>query len=272
MPPKPTQFVLDYAPWSTSKASSAEQCPKRFWFTYVEKKKSPGPMNADALVGQATHTILEFMLSGRSWKLAYEAAQDKYDLTSTDLDRIRNLRFGCDDFMERYRKFINTYPPTKTWIEKKLAVDLDGNQIEFFNNKGFFRGVVDLTLIQQEPHAIIIDHKTGKGRSMHYYRDQFDGYIILAKGLIPQLEGAKVGINFVKHSELRFSELEDVTDIEPYWDKLVTRLNSCTRDTHRFEETRVSKLCNWCDHKVHCPAHEGNESSGNGQEEQKGEH
>lgn len=251
---EPSAFVLKHAPWSYSKAETAAQCPLRFFLTYVQKRKRGKP-NADALVGQAVHKILEFMISGRSWNLAYEAARESYDLTSNEIDRVDEMKFAAQNFMTKLGKYQERHNIQDTWIERKLGITLDGAPTRFFGNDVFFRGVVDLALFPKDRgHVIILDHKTGKRRSLHYYEKQFDCYLLLIKASLKTLSQGRVGIHWAKEDLIELSKKSrNIAEIEPYREQLIQWLNSAVEETDNFDKTKRGPLCPWCDHQAECP-------------------
>lgn len=252
---EPSPFVLEHAPWSYSKAETAAQCPYRFYLTYVEKRKRGRP-NADALVGQAVHKILEFMISGRNWNLAYEAAMESYpDLTSNELDRVQEMRFAAKNFIEKLGRYQDRHHIADTWIERKMGIDIDGKPTKFFSDAVFFRGVVDLALFPKDRgHVIVLDHKTGKRRSLHYYEKQFDCYLLLVKATLSTLTQGRVGIHWTKDDVIELSKkARNISDIQPYREQLIEWLNQSVKDTANFEMTKRGPLCPWCDHQGSCP-------------------
>ena len=255
MTTEPSAFVRDYAPWSYSKAETAAQCPYRFKLTYVKKRKRGWP-NADALVGQAVHKILEFMISGRSWNLAYEAARESYpDLTSNEIDRVEEMKFAAQNFMTKLGKYQERHNIQNTWIERKLGITLDGTPTKFFGSGVFFRGVVDLALFPKDRgHVIVLDHKTGKRRSLHYYEKQFDCYLLLVKANLQSLSQGRVGIHWAKEDHIELSKKSrNIADVEPYREQLITWLNDAVKETSNLDKTKRGPLCPWCDHQSVCP-------------------
>lgn len=253
---EPSQFVLDHAPWSYSKAEAASQCPHRFYLTYVEKRKKGRP-NADALVGQAVHTILEFMISGRSWNLAHDAALEKYDLTTNEIDRVEEMKFSAMNFMDKLTKYQERHNIQDTWIERKMGVTLEGAPTKFFASDVFFRGVVDLALFPKDRgHVIVLDHKTGKRRSLKYYERQFDCYLLLVKATLERITQGRVGIHWAKENLIELSKTpRNLSDIQPHQEQLIGWLNKSVQSAaDNLEMVKPGPLCPWCEHQATCPA------------------
>lgn len=254
---KPTTFVKEHAPWSVSKADTAKQCPHRFYLKYIVKKKVDLPPNADALVGQAVHRAVEFALSGRPVDKSFKFAIEEFKLTSNEIERARALIPATQNFLRKFNHYCKKHNANTPKMEQRFGIDFEGNPVEFFNNNGFLRGVIDLYMtFKGTRNAVILDHKTGKHRALHYFRNQFNAYILLLKANSPELEGIQTGINFLKEDTIEFVKgLQDVRDVQPIFEEIVQFLNESTKEAHKHELVRPGPLCGWCDYQHICPAH-----------------
>jgi len=252
---KPTTFVREYAPWSYSKASVAKQCPYKFHLQY--KKKTKTYPNADALVGQAVHKALEYAMTGRPVSPCFEIAIKEDDrLTTNEIERIEGFIPSAKKFIKRFDAYRKKYPSYDPKLEQRFSVGFDGEPKTFFDNSGLLRGVIDVyMLFRKRPDALILDHKTGKERDLKFFSDQFDIYTLLLKAKEPNLERVRVGLNFLKTDSIVLGSLQDVRDIQPVIDRVVSFLNDCTKETHKSSLVKQGPLCNWCDYQQqHCPA------------------
>jgi len=253
----PSETVLRYKPWSVSKANTAKQCPKKFWFEYIDKTKKK-ISNSDAAVGLAVHKLLEVLMTGRPWKLALEAVLDDGKLTTPEIDRVMEMQSGTESFMRRFGDVQKKYKIIDVIKEKKLAVDMGGNAVEFFDNdRAYMRGVIDLAMIRDIPQAIIIDHKTSQPKELKYYQNTFDAYALLLKALHPRLTTALCGIHFVRAEIIDFNPETDISDMSVLLNKATLFLNDATKDLVDFGITKKSKLCEWCDYRIHCTTFTG---------------
>ena len=104
--------MSEHAPWSPSKADTAAQCPYRFYRQYVCKDRVPP--NADALVGQAVHKALEYVLCGMPLDKAFEMVIKEFDVTTTEIDRILGFKPQAQNFklkFSNYKKLITELCP-----------------------------------------------------------------------------------------------------------------------------------------------------------------
>lgn len=269
---KPTSFVKEHAPWSVSKADTAKQCPHKFYLKYIVKKKLDLPPNPDALVGQAAHRAVEFALSGRPVDKSFQFAIEEFKLTSPEIERMNALIPATHNFLRKFNSYCERHKANTPKMEQRFGIDFDGNPIKFFDNSGFLRGVIDLYMtFKGTKNAVILDHKTGKQRALHYFQNQFNAYILLLKAHQPELEGIQTGINFLKQDTIEFvRKLQDVRDVQPIFEEIVVFLNESTQDAHQHKLVRPGPLCNWCDYLSICPAHA--DGTNGSKEEEQGPH
>lgn len=250
---QPTDFVLEFSPWSVSKANTAEQCPHRFYLSYVKKEKRAFT-SADALVGQAAHKLIEYLLLGVNIDRALASVIAEYELMSAEEDRVKDMVPSACNFYDNYLSYCKKFDVKETLVEKQLAIDINGKPVKYFDNdKAFLRGVVDLALLfKPHPHAMIIDHKTGSQKDLGYYSNQFDVYRILMKAHYPELTGLITGINWVKEDFREFDKFKPISSVEPTLSKFINYLNAATQLTSDYDRANVGPLCGWCDHKTIC--------------------
>lgn len=255
---KPTSFVLDHTPWSVSKANVAKQCPKRFYYQYVKKQKlAKKPYNWASKLGKAVHELLEYMLAGHTEEQSQALVDKKYTFTSVELEEYLSFIPNVKQFLAYFASYKQRHAIKETLFEKKLSVDIDGNPVRFFdNNRGFLRGVLDMSvLFAKKPDALILDHKTGKNHGIPYFKNAFNAYTLLLKATNPELQRIKIGINFLRDGDIDFMPgMLDARDIQQLMQTNIKFLNDATQMAHNFELVRPGPLCGWCDYRGICPA------------------
>lgn len=253
----PSEFVRTYAPWSTSKADTAAQCPKKFHFSYVIKRKVES-YNADALVGKAVHSILEVALNGTSVEVATTNSMELHRLCTPERTRVLDMVPSVESFLRRFGAYCTKHGVRgDLLVEKKLASSYDDRALKFFDNSGMLRGVLDVGLrVAHSPFFVVLDHKTGTRRSLEYYAHQFEAYYYLIKVNYPEITHVIPGIHWVQEGDIELAEKRvAVTDLDLLYNRVVSRLNAATVDTADFTKTKSGPLCNWCDNRTECPAH-----------------
>jgi hypothetical protein len=253
----PSAFVSAHAPWSTSKADTAAQCPKKFHFSYVLKRKVES-YNADALVGKAVHSIIEVALNGMSVEIATRNSMELHKLCTPERTRVLDMVPSVESFLRRFSAYCTKHGVRgNLLVEKKLAASYDDKALKFFDNSGMLRGVLDVGLcIAHSPFFVVIDHKTGSRRSLEYYAHQFEAYYYLIKVNYPEVTHVIPGIHWVQEGAIELAEKRvAVDDLDKLYNNVMTRLNQATVNTADFDKTKTGPLCNWCDNRAECPAY-----------------
>jgi hypothetical protein len=258
---EPTDIVLKYAPWSTSKADTLHNCPRKFKYQYIDKVRGlTAPKMGDALVGKAVHKLLEYAITfNRPIDKYIKTVIAEFSLVNDDASRFSNLVPAAEALVKRLGDFQRRWKASPPRIEQRLAVSLSGETVGFFDDKkGFFRGVLDLSYhVKDKNHMVILDHKTGKDRGLKYYTNQFDGYLWLSKCAVPLLEGIQVGVNFLQTNRTEFSTFKYTHDPLELRNNVVRYLNKATARVDNLEVVRPGPLCGWCDFYTICPLHTG---------------
>lgn len=256
---QPSDFVLRYAPWSTSKADVAKQCPHRFFLQYVSKTKTGQPANQYARVGKAVHTIMEFVLQGAPVAQALRIAVEKHELVSEEVDTVNDFMPAVKKFMAQYKSYCQAHAALPPDIEMKLGVDVNGNAVKFFDNDTcFLRGVVDLSVrFRGKTDVLIVDHKTGAEKPFEHFENQFAAYRLLLKARFPQLESAYLGLNYLGADKVVLLPTPfSLKEPEKLLTDVVQFLNDATAEACDLTVTRKGPLCDWCEYKTsgNCPA------------------
>ncbi len=258
---KPTDIVKEHAPWSISKAQVAKQCPHRFYLQYIVKKRMDVPQSVESLIGTAAHSALEYALGGNgklSVNKCFKIAIAEHKLTTPEIEMVRGFQPAVENFLRKFQSYRKRHQGETPLIEQRLAVDFNGAPVRFWDNgKGLIRGVIDLSMrFKNNPHGLILDHKTGKERELKYFENQFNAYALFMRATVPELKSIKLGINFLKADRIEFQDgTLDVRDIQPLFNRVLSFLNDTTQDANNHKLVRTGPLCNWCDYMSICPAH-----------------
>lgn len=254
----PSEFVLRYAPWSTSKADVAKQCPHKFYLQYVKKTATGAVPNTYARVGKAVHTAMELILQGAPVAQGFKIGIESQALVSSEVDTVKDLIPAAKKFIAQYKGYCLAHAALPPVVEQKLGVDVNGNPTKFFDNATcFLRGVVDLSVqFRGKNDILIIDHKTGSEKDFSHYANQFAAYRLLLKAKYPTLESAYVGLNYLSADKMVLLPTPfSLKDPVALMGDVVQFLNDATSDSTDFSVTRQGPLCDWCDYKNHhCPA------------------
>jgi putative RecB family exonuclease len=253
-----------YAPWSASKAQLAAKCPKAFAYRYIEH--APALQKGSAgVMGNIAHRALEFILTNPETppttalvRSLAESAHVHEALTQKNLLSLYSFIPAFRDFVSRIENFKAKKEQennlvTDVLLEQKWAIRHDFSCCAYEDPEAMVRGVVDLVVLLQSGHVLIIDHKTGKTRPKSYYQAQLNLYTVLALSHLPGLVGAQCALHYVERRQLEWAEPVTpgvIHNLLRPW--LLTYLNRRAVRAH----TRVAfptKLCGWCDYRAICP-------------------
>jgi CRISPR/Cas system-associated exonuclease Cas4 (RecB family) len=250
----PSQFLMDYKPWSYSKLQVASHCPTQFHRKYVIKEKVAYKESPEATVGKAVHKMLELLLREYQWDLAYEKVKVEHHLTSEEMDKVRDFEPDVRNFLNGLKVHNEKKNIKIQKVELQYAMNADLTPARsFFDNNSFFRGVIDLALFPEDaPMVIVLDHKTGKRKDISSFQEQLESYMILLKAHHPYIQHAKIGIHFLQTKEIDFMPWKSIGNIQPYWNSLIRYMNHVTRDAHQFTVQTTGWFCDYCEYQTTC--------------------
>lgn len=267
-----TPFLKEHAAWSHSKVETAKQCPRKFWYTYVNKpnKAALGVVEStDARIGKAIHRVLELLLKGQSLDNAVATVIREKKLLTREIEAVEASRPAAIKFAKSFNAFRTLHGKHELILEAQIAVGFNGEKKPYFEKRGatntlLMRGMVDVGCVfMDKPTAMIIDHKTGKNKGIANHTHQMDCYALLIKANYPHLTKMLPAIHWVQDQLIEHADPIDLTDLDALLDKVVQFMVDATIevDGSNLEKTKTSILCNWCDYQSLCPA-QANESLG----------
>jgi ATP-dependent exoDNAse (exonuclease V) beta subunit len=259
--PQIPQHVLDHAPWSISKANTAIQCPHAFDLQYRKKTKKVESAPENQTVGNVVHKICELALQGAPLDRVFSQVSDSYDLTHNLREEVLTFRDAVEDFLRRMDSFKAQFKVTKVVAEKKLAINPDFTQSPYFNKKGLFRGIIDVTLVTNDNHCVVIDHKSGVKKPLSTHQEQLEGYGVIILANYPTIKSVLAGLNFLG-GEPQANGKRIVWAHTYERDHITTRLRQnlvkhLTRaaDSAKTDEPKKGWMCNYCGYRPLCPLH-----------------
>lgn len=157
------------APWSFSRIKAFETCPKQFYHTTVLK--------------QFPYVETEAMRYGTEF---HEAAEHFIRDGTPVPDRFAFARPVLDALAAK---------PGEKLCEQKLGLTAKLEACGFFDTNVWFRGVVDLLIIDGD-EATIVDYKTGKS-ARYAEKGQLELMALSVFRHFPQVQKIKAGLLFV---------------------------------------------------------------------------
>ncbi len=278
--------VLEERPWSPSKAQTALKCPLAYHLKYRLKVKDDRPGGTEARVGTTTHALYEWGLRddlpdastvlGESRK-ADEAPTAVPVSTHTEEELDRRLPYLLDlfsreernqldedsialvrSFLPRVKSFILgmqriavKYGVEVFYLEHRAALDVNMKACGYNDPTALIRGVMDMGYRTRDGMYVVIDHKTGKPKSLGDYNDQLNSYKLFVIETHPDIIGVQCGVNHTRKEHMDWAAPETREHIErnvKAW--LQQYLNGVglklAQLKGREDTPKPTPLCNWC--------------------------
>lgn len=216
-------------PWSYSKLTAFETCPRRFFLTTISKQVVEA-QTAATLHGNEVHKALERYVGGKA------ALPAKYDAYKPMADKLR-------------------LTPGDKKLEYKFGLTSSLQPTTFFGKDVWCRGVIDYGLIRPT-EAILIDYKTGKRK---HDIDQLRMFALAGFSLWPHVETVHTGYAWLKDGKLDKETFvrEDAVEINREFSVRVHRL--ALAEQNNDWPAKPSGLCGWCPvGREHCENWKGN--------------
>lgn len=253
------KHVLDLAPWSTSMANLAVQCPYAFTLKYRKRQKAVDPTPESQTIGNVVHKILEFAIQGVPVGHVFKQVLPTFDLTHNMRETVMTFRDAIEDFVKRMEGFKAQFKVKEAFPERKLSITPTFTKTGFFDKKGLFRGVVDVTMILGDNRCVVLDHKTGAHKPISMHQDQLEGYAVLLLANYPTITSVRAGLNYVG-GDPQPNGKRIVWAREHTKETITTRLQQSlvkqltkAADSAKSDEPRKGWMCNFCGYKAVCP-------------------
>lgn len=252
-------------PWSYSKKKLLQQCPLKFFLSYVLKWKVPRIQDGTLPVtdiGSALHLILEHVTVGKSITDAYKLTHRKhFEAIGAEFweQYVVGNEYNIVAFRQRLDDFERKFPVKRYLCEIRMAVDRNWEATDFFANDVHYRGVVDLVIQMENGDGLIIDHKSVLNSngflSVKNFKEQLEVYKpLIHYGLVP-LTGAQSGIHFIADGEVKFDDYHSKEQIEGRLRHMVEyNVDSAVENVKElgYFKRKAGGHCKWCDYRQMC--------------------
>lgn len=228
-----------YSPYSFSRISSFDSCPKKFEFAYIIKpeieKKSSLPLDR----GSYIHHCLE-RYPNKPY-MFFNLPEDKIVECNTIIDNFLNSDIGKSIFNE-----IN--------LGKEIDFGLFKNfKLSNFNDSmSLLRGSIDRLNIADDNSLHVVDYKSGK-----YKEEQYQSYKqIMLYAIWIFRNPVFDSVEYVKGSYV-YVEQNNVNSKTFYRSNILEYINEYANSIKQIESSEVFKkketrLCDWCEFKKYC--------------------
>ena len=206
--------------WSYSALKTFETCPKQYYHTKI-LKEFPFQETEDTRYGKQFHKACEdYIRSGT-------ALPNRFSFIKPVLDEL-------------------LAKPGRKLCEERLGITEDLKPCEFFDKNVWFRGIIDLLIIDGD-RAFVVDYKTGK-TARYADPDQLELMAMCVFKHYPIVKKVNAGLMFVIANAF-IKETYIVQDADALWVKYLTRQGRInTAHETGVWNPKSSGLC-----KRHCP-------------------
>jgi putative RecB family exonuclease len=236
---------------SASSVKTYEQCPRKYYYTYINKQPTKEWDHFD--LGNICHKTLEifhdiYMQEGAKKGSLSKLMGYSFKKAAAEYTKILGpaMMAEAKELLAEYLKTISKSMPTVKSVEADFSFNI--------SDKVLIRGYVDRLDIMKDARYHIVDYKTTKNaRYLDPFQLKLYG-IWLKEQVDPSVNSFKASYVLLRHkSKLKEYEF-NIEDINKTKEELLVYAEKIsTENTWMPIPTR---LCDWCDFKAICPAHQ----------------
>lgn len=251
--------------FSHSRLSSYENCPRKYWYRYVEEVKTDVE-GVEAFLGKRVHEVLERLYHhlqrhGRPPSLGQVFDRFRRDWKQHWHSRVQIVRTENDEthYVDQGERCLGNYYRSNYPFDQQQTVAVEHPITLTLDEGGRFqmRGVIDRVVRSGEGSYEVHDYKTGgymPPRSRLESDRQLALYQIGIEQSYPDVREVELVwhyLSFNRTIRLRRSA-EDQAELRRETIGLIEEIQ-----TAREFPARPSQLCQWCDYRELCPAAQG---------------
>lgn len=220
-----------YAPYSYSRLSTYETCPRRFKYQYIEKVKQ-GDIDRSALIrGSAIHKLFEeYPKAPKEGKFVKDFSK------ALESDSVKVFKEHISESGKSFREFAFGLTP-------------DFEPCTYSSKQALFRGKVDLGYVDNNI-LHLVDFKTGKAKDLKYQDfDQLLLYSIYFFQKYSNVQEINVSYVYVDHdvtNSLTFNR-ENLEVFKAHFKSIVYLIEG-----DKEYNPKKSRLCDYCPFKEYC--------------------
>jgi putative RecB family exonuclease len=248
--------------YSPSRLASFEDCPRKFYYRYVEKLPVDTE-GVEAFVGKRVHEVLErlYHFTGRGMVPSLAKVLDRFRALWADAwspERIRIVREGIEPHHYRANgeRCLTNYDRRHYPFDHGETLGLEERVSFQLDAAGGYRvqGIVDRIVRAPDDAIEIHDYKTGQRVPRQEQLDQDRQLALYQIGVAERFDHAgsiRLVWHYLLSDQLRTSTRtpEALASLRDETMGLIDRIRA-----EREFEPRPSALCRWCEYSEICPA------------------
>jgi RecB family exonuclease len=205
-------------PWSYSRLTTWEECPKQYQYSYVEKLPGSRPDSPAASRGTQLHAKGEAYL------------KDELKLYPPEFQKVSGHAMAL--------KRAGAKP------EQKLAVREDWSPCDYKDEDVYLRAIIDILYQDEEGVVHVQDWKTGQQYASH--PDQISTYIAIAASHYPEATEYRGRLIYIDQGLITPPKITAKNRIAPIKLMLDGRIKNAEDD--EIFPVRPGPACRWCDY------------------------
>jgi CRISPR/Cas system-associated exonuclease Cas4 (RecB family) len=204
-------------PWSYSRKSTYDECPKEYWYQYVENVPGFKPASPAADRGSDLHLKGEHYLKGE-----LKIYPPEYQKVAGHLMML---------------KAKDAIP------EMKMAVSDKWEPVDWAAPEAYFRGIIDVHYEAEDGKVVHIeDFKTGKAYDSH--PKQMETYVALVAPHYPKAQTFHTRLIYIDQGIITPPKITNVERLRPIRLMLDGAIKNAEEDT--IFPVRAGSHCKWC--------------------------
>jgi len=233
-----------FTPYSHSKISSHQQCPRKFKYYYVDKVPHPKVPQIHFDKGKLIHMMFEF--DGNLKKI--QEQREYKDIIKHGLVKKEDIIA----YFKVYKSFRKNSIFSRKVLFKELSIGITSNfdKTGYSSKDAMFRGYIDAVFLDEASDTpIIVDWKTGKDKTKE--QQSWQQLLFYGTALFKLMPYDKIVLlyAYVEHDHVLTKVLHR-KDLPKYEKALMDTVFTVESD---FVFPKIeSPLCNYCDFQEHC--------------------
>ena len=204
-------------PWSYSRLSTYEDCPKSYWYSYVENMPGFRPPSPAANRGSAIHAQGEKYLLGE-------------------------IKIYPPEF-QKVSGHLMLLKAKKAQPELKLAVTDKWEPCDYKDPNAYLRGIIDVLYVEGE-NLHIEDFKSGQVYASH--PTQMENYVAITAAHFPKATHFITRLVYIDQGIVTPPKITEVSRLKPIRMLMDGRIKNAEEDT--IFPVQPGQGCKWCDY------------------------
>ncbi len=251
--------------YSHSRLGSFESCPKKFYFSYIEKPRIEYREGVEAFMGKRVHETLEKLYSDlrvtklNSLKDLLSFYEKEWKRNWTDSIVIVKKGLKQKHYFDLGKKCIEQYYARHKPFDADKTIACEKRVVFSLDKEGKYKmqGYIDRLTEEAPGHYVIHDYKTNGSLPMQDYFDQdrqLALYSIAVYNDFKDCADVNLCWHYLAFDKDLFSKRTE-NQLEGLKKEMIELIQTIEKAEEKGEfPTKESRLCDWCSYQELCPA------------------